>query len=510
METQTAARDSFFGQSRLFLGFVLFLLFALGLAIRLYDLKDPPLDFHPTRQLRSAIIARDLFYRNWDQAEAWQRERATEQVSDHEMIEPFVFESLVAATYRLIGSEQLWLARVYASLFWIIGGVALYLLTSALTNPDGGVLALVYYLFLPFGITASRSFQPDPLMVMGILLSLWAFYRWYRRPTWGNVILVGALAGLTLFVKAVALFPILFGFAALILFGKGLRAALRDPQVWTVGALTVLPVIAYHFYGIYVLGTLGSQFEGRFFPEMWRDPAFYIGWFDFASDFVGFAPFFLGLLGTLLFASVPLRAFAIGLWASYLAYGLTFPYHITSHSYYHLPFIPIIAISLAPVGALLFRPLLNLRPAWLTRAVASGILLLAILSELWFVRIDMAREDYRHEPAFWENIGELLNHSQSVIGLTQDYGNRLAYFGWTTPQVWLTTGHLNYRELKGRPPIEVDEWFSKKTKNKDFFLVTMMNQLEKQPELREILYDNYPILAEGPGFIIFDLRQPSQ
>ena len=38
-------KESFFGQSRLFLGLVLFAIFALGLAVRLYDLTDPPLDF---------------------------------------------------------------------------------------------------------------------------------------------------------------------------------------------------------------------------------------------------------------------------------------------------------------------------------------------------------------------------------------------------------------------------------------------------------------------------------
>ena len=39
---------------------VLVILFVAGFAIRMYDLTDPPLDFHPTRQLLSAIKARAL------------------------------------------------------------------------------------------------------------------------------------------------------------------------------------------------------------------------------------------------------------------------------------------------------------------------------------------------------------------------------------------------------------------------------------------------------------------
>ena len=37
-------------------------LFGIALAIRLYDLTDLPLDFHPTRQLVSIIKARGIYY----------------------------------------------------------------------------------------------------------------------------------------------------------------------------------------------------------------------------------------------------------------------------------------------------------------------------------------------------------------------------------------------------------------------------------------------------------------
>ena len=42
------------------------LLFTFGLGIRLYDLTDLPLDFHPTRQLGSAVIARGMYYQDLD------------------------------------------------------------------------------------------------------------------------------------------------------------------------------------------------------------------------------------------------------------------------------------------------------------------------------------------------------------------------------------------------------------------------------------------------------------
>ena len=52
---------SFFASSRLLLTCTVILLFGLGLAVRLFDVTDLPLDFHPTRQLLSALKARGMY-----------------------------------------------------------------------------------------------------------------------------------------------------------------------------------------------------------------------------------------------------------------------------------------------------------------------------------------------------------------------------------------------------------------------------------------------------------------
>jgi len=73
-------------------------------------------------------------------------------------------------------------------------------------------LALAFYLFLPFGIIASRSFQPDPLMVSLLIWFLWALERWSRFHTWKAAFLAGLLGG-------VHNAGIIHRFAAVITFG---------------------------------------------------------------------------------------------------------------------------------------------------------------------------------------------------------------------------------------------------------------------------------------------------
>src|SRR5512138_3992907 len=127
---------SFFARSR------------LGLGIRLYDLTDLPLDFHPTRQLLAALKARGMYLQQAGGVPDWQRQMAIQQWKTKSEIEPEVFEHLAAATYRLTG-EQLWVPRVYSSLFWLAGAAFLFLLVRQLVSTDGAVIAAAYYLFFP-------------------------------------------------------------------------------------------------------------------------------------------------------------------------------------------------------------------------------------------------------------------------------------------------------------------------------------------------------------------------
>src|SRR5215211_6607256 len=107
---------------------LLVLLFSLALTIRLYDLTDLPLDFHPTRQLLSAIKARALYFRTQPDAISTEHlEIGIRQAKLKAQVEPVVFERLVAYTYRFVG-EQLWIARIFSSLFWLLGGMFLFLL----------------------------------------------------------------------------------------------------------------------------------------------------------------------------------------------------------------------------------------------------------------------------------------------------------------------------------------------------------------------------------------------
>ncbi len=496
---------SFFARSRLTIALALLVLFGLGLAIRLYDLTDLPLDFHPTRQVLAAIKARGMYLQAVGGVPAWERKMAIEQWKTKAEVEPEVFERLVAFTYRFTG-EQLWVARVYSSVFWLIGGIFLFLLIRALFSVDGAVAGTAYYLFFPYAVFASRSFQPDPLMIMLIIAFWWAFLQWTRRESWGWAVGAGIVGGLAIYVKFVSAFFVIGGALGLLLGTFALRAALRKAQLWALAALGVLPGAAYIFYGVVLHGFLGRQFGGRFIPALLLSPLNYVQWAVMANMAAGALAITLGLLGLFFVRGQAGRLFLFGLWGAYILFGLFFDYHVATHDYYHEPLIPIVAISLAPVAAWTFARLREVTATRFTQAAALLILLGGLGIAVWDTRNQMKQVDYRPQAAFWAEIGNVLNHGRNVVALTQDYGDPLAYWGWQDALIWPNSGDIDYHTARGAS-LDLDQQFQNMTRGEAYFLVTDFAELDRQPALKQNLA-HFAVHAQGQGYIIYDLQRP--
>ena len=480
------------------------LIFGLGLAVRLYDLGDAPLDFHPTRQLHSMLMARGMAYQALPDVPDWQREMSFQQWKKEGLIEPPVMEWLTAQAYLAAGQVDLRLPRLFSIFFWMLGGAGIFLLAKTLSGPDGGLVGAAYFLVLPYAVLASRAFQPDPLLTAAIIWALWAALRWQMRPSWGRAALAGVLCGLAIFIKSTAVFFVGGGLVGLVLAGWGLRRALRDGQVWLAAVLTVLPYALFHIYGVYISGELQSQFSLRFFPQMWVDPVFYLRWNGQIASTVGFEWFLLALLGTFTIKDSRARAMLLGAWVGYFVYGMTLPHHISTHDYYQLPLIPLAALAAAAGAAALFRALRG--PRALVSLAVVGVLLYGLTIKAWDARVSLKRQDYRQEAVFWEKLGERLGRDRAVVGLTQDYGFRLSYWGWVDTTNWMTSGDFSYRELAGQE-FDMRALFDEVTAGEDLFVVTLLGELDHQPELKKILDENYRLIESSSDVLIYDLRQ---
>jgi hypothetical protein len=475
----------------------------IGLIIRVSDLFDAPLDFHPTRQLHSALIARGMYYQTLDDAPDWKREMSYKQWQAEGLIEPQIMERLTAFTYQLFGSEQLWAARLWAILFWMAAGLFLFLITEKIANVAAGTFAVIFFMVWPYAAIASRAFQPESLLIASILAALLAFLKWTEKENIIWAILAGLLSGFSIFVKSTAVFFLTPALIGVIIKKFGLKDALKNRQVWIIGILSIVPYLAYLFYGVVVIGTLGEQFSFRFFPNRWIDPLFFIQWvleLDYTIDLV---IVLAAILGISLFTKKKYLHLLVGYLVGYVLYGFVFSYHITTHDYYHLPLMIPVSIG---IGIILSKVLnVSERNRTLTKIIFTCAALFFIGFNTWEIRSELSRLDFTEEVEKWEIVGEQLGHESRVIGLFKNYGYRLAYWGWMYVSSWTTSGDVALRELAGQK-VNLEVELLDRISGYDYFVIADQEEYENQKFLKEYFERNFLKSEEIEDIIIYDLR----
>lgn len=497
--------SSFLGKSRLLVIFSVLLVFGIGIGVRLINLTNPPLDFHAWRQLRSASIARGYFYQLMPSADPVLRQKAIAIGNSYEFLEPTVFEGIVAITYRLVGHEYLWIARLYAILFWGIGGIGLFLLARRITSVDGALLTEAVYMLLPFGIYASRSFQPDPFMVMWIIWAVYALYRWSEIQTMKWAITAGLLSGIAVFIKVFAVYPIAITAVLLTLYTWPLRKVIKQPQVWVTAIIMIFIPAMYY---IVIMGREGSSYISGWvlgFSGLLTKVWFYKRWLDMLHTLIDLTLVLIAAAAMLILPGRK-RILLAGMWLGYLLIGLSVPSLVITHNYYNLYAVPLTALSLAPLGQLFMAQLAKQGILW--KAIFLGVAAVGLLFSAWNARTQLIIVNYREEVLGWIKMGRQLPQGAHIIGITHDYNQRLAYYGWTLINAWPLTADQEMMVLAGgnmdMNDAYWDTYFQSQIANEDFFIVTNMTELDSQPRLKANL-SHYPITQED-GYVLYDLR----
>ena len=492
---------------------LLILLVIAGAAVRFVNLTAPPLDFHPTRQLRNSLVARAIYYDllpSGASAEAQKRLLADSFERAVGRYEPPISESIVGFTYLLTGGESFAVPRIYESIFWLLAGLAIFDLARRITSPAAALISLAYFLLLPFAVQASRSFQPDPLMTASFIAGVYFLYRWMESSEdqagasggnhrWKWAILAGVFLGFAVLVKVVIAFLVIGGAVAAVLATSG-RSFWKSPQVWAMALLSAIPA-----FGYYVLGHPGRSTEYFIawtvdLIKLITSTHFYADWLGFVGTLFGLTSLLLGAVGTLL-ARGRVRWMLIGCWLGYFAYGLALPFQMFTHSYYHIQLVPLVALGLAPIADVVFSRLKDAR-RWSQAAVVL-LLVAAAGYQAWAARSALVAENFSDAPKFWKGVAAAIPADANVMGLTQDYGYDLMYWGWRRIDLWPLDTNLSSVKNAAKDPATR---FANLTTGDSYFVVTAFGQLDQQPDLKKILA-GYPIVAKENGFVVYDLRK---
>ena len=74
---------------------------------------------------------------------------------------------------------------------------------------------------------------------------------------------------------------------------------------------------------------------------------------------------------------------------------------------------------------------------------------------------------------------------------------------------WMQTSDISLREMAGSE-VDINAAFQKEVAGRDYFVVTLLGDFEKQPELKAALNAAYPLIETNDEVLIYDLRGQAQ
>jgi hypothetical protein len=455
--------SSFFERNSRWLKICLIVMFVLAALIRRDEIKAP--GHLIEREYNSAIFAHAFYLSGNDKVEQWQKDIAFSTRNQLPTLEPPLTEYLVSLIYRMAGREEIWYARYLTGLFWLIGGLFLYKTVQALASIDAALVAVGYYLFAPWGIIISRSFQPDSLMMMMFLISLFGIVMYFEKPSWRRLILAGLITGVTLFLRPLVLFTLFGAFIGMSLYKSRKWTQIFNKQFAVFVFLSLVFPLAFYGYGIYVAGFLQGQADLSFRPYLLTRWEFWVGWFNNAAQVAGHPFLILAILGFILLRDNLTRLLVTGLAIGYFVFGLFFTFHIHTHPYYHIQLLPLIGICIAPILATIGNALKKMSGAnWWAPALAG--LLLAVYFSSRDVRSTLYTTTFE-DPRLASEIGDVVDHSSRAVFVAYHYGLPLEYYGQISGMPW---------------PVSIDDPFYRRPDERELSVQERMNGLGFVPE----------------------------
>jgi hypothetical protein len=485
------------------------------------------LDANITRQYHSALLARGFY--------EWLLVGELETYPQDGILEPPVLELVASFAYHIAGGEYLWIPRLLSTIFWMIGGVFLYLIAKKIISPSAALFSVFFFLFVPYGVFASRAFMPDPLMVMLLLISIFAILRYHEQPSTRRLVIAAVASSLAVFVKPVmCLFQLFVVFISLAVYRQGVWRSLTSLHLLMFMALSVLPTAFYYLYGMFYAGFLRTQTPAeRYVPGIIFEEFFWVGWGEMLGGrVVGYTALAGALLGAiLLFRKGLPRALMIGLWGGYFLFGLVFAKHIHTHPYYSLQFIPVAALSLSYVVTLAMNHLFRAAPSKPLHQVGwhyygrygRTVVLALVISALVLSAVEyrqtlfkIAGEDLGNFKrnsqlaATYQDIGENVNHSRNTLFLEPEHGYPLEYHGQISGQAWPPASFQRREEQRfGEQEKSTEERFDTlySQHSPEYFIITKPYLKDEEHEdLRDFLTENFtPTIEEEDRYIVFDI-----
>lgn len=223
---------------------VLIIIILLGTLIRMINLNQPLLEGASTRQVQTAMIARNfynlrfkLFY---PQVDGFGENPA------YLMQEFYIIPFIAALFYKLLGGVHDWILRLLSVFSYIIATSMIYKLASYYFNKKIGIISAFCFTVSPLSIYLGRAVHPEMTMIFFNMSAIYFFSRWIDE----SKLRYGFWAALSFIFAVLLKIPNLYlllplAFIAYTKFGFDL---FKVRKLWAILIISGIPIILFNYH----------------------------------------------------------------------------------------------------------------------------------------------------------------------------------------------------------------------------------------------------------------------
>jgi hypothetical protein len=483
---------------------------AAALAIRMHEIDQPLVTFRAIRHYRSAIIAHDFYVHAASGVPQWAIKVADANLSLQQAGEPPLMELLACLSYLAIGRETTAIPRTFAAMAWVLGAIPLFFVALRVGSARGALIACALFLFLPYGIIASRNFQPDALMTLASLAAILAMLRHHEQPVPQRRYAAIALVGLAILIKPMSIFlvmPVLLGLHVMRMLSNRPSGLARTGSLDLLITTGLCLIPAGLFYGYHSLfGSLvRDQMHMRFVPQLVMTSFFWSGLLRQIQKVFTLPFWLIGLLGIVISPRPVGRVLLASLWVGWCAFAFAFTYHMPTHDYYHWPYIAAVALGVAAVVSRLEDALASrVAPRVVLAVVGVACVAIAVLgTQAAWPKLTVPGAEA--ELARYREIGELTEHDVKVLFLDYEYGYPLMYHAEVSGDTWPNQDDLAAEKLGGAETLTAEERFERDYADfgPKYFVITDLESLDGQPQLQALLAARATVVKRTPKYHVY-------
>jgi hypothetical protein len=473
-------------------------------AIRLVNINMPILEGTATRQVQTAMIAKNFYINGFNLL--YPQVDFLGPGPGYLVLEFPLLNLIAAVFYVLCGGVHEWIGRLISISFFAGSVIFLFNLIKKLFEERTALITIVVYSISPLGLIYSRAFMPDFEMMFFFIGALYFMYQWSQGDK-DKFFWLSAIFAMMAMLSKVQAFCICIPLLVMILQRQRL-SFLFKARSWAYLLIVLIPVLLWYMHAksvhqVYSLvESYNFQASNWFRPHLFISPRFYIevfehGWMQMLTP-VGFTLFLFGL-----FLKADSQQGKI-LWSwlgCTIVYMIVFITHMND-PYYNLLFLPITSVFAARAVVWIWQYASKEMIFLHSRFVRIvGIVLLLILIGRYAAYAYVVPRGYRHIPVLAETIEQMTDKNDLLITSLPD-GHATHYYskrkGWSFG-------------LPGNDPEKTKEAIDRiedlQERGAKYFVSVCEDFLDQSIEFQHYLRRRHIVVKEEPGlYSIFLLK----